>query len=392
MKKKLLIAGGGYADIPLIKAAKSLGFYVVTSGNRADDLGHCHSDECRLEDFSDPEAMLRLAQELNVDAVCACCNDFSALTAAYVAEKMGLPGHDNYSIAQVIHHKDLYRDFALKHNIPAPRAQGFVDADQALSALTNFRFPVIVKPVDLTGGKGITTISRLEDAQSAIDGAFGRSKAKRIVIEEFIEGSRHGFSAFVLDGRIVFYFNDNEHYYLNPYLVSAASSPAQVPPGTAERLVAVSEKIVALLNLVTGIFHIQYIMRDDEPVIIEICRRAPGDLYVQFVQHATGVDYPAYIVRAAAGMDCGDLTQILPTGYFTRHCIMTSRPGQVRGLSIDPMVQANIIDQFTWWKVGDQVEDFLTQKFGIVFLQFSSVPEMLQKTQNMQCLIKMELA
>lgn len=386
-KKKLLIAGGGYADIPTVLAAKALGYYVITSGSRAEDLAHNYSDECHLVDFSNKSAMLDLAESLEIDAICACCNDFSALTAAYVAEKMGLPGHDSYETTKIIHHKDLYRRFAIENNIPSPRAEGFESIEAALDSLHNFQFPIIIKPVDLTGGKGISRITSPEQAQQALDLAFGWSRAKRVVVEEFIEGDRHGLSMFVRDGKIVFHFNDNEHYYLNPYLVSAASTPSDVSTELVNQLCRISEKIVSLLSLKTGIFHMQYIISGNQAFIIEICRRPPGDLYTRFVQYATGVDYPSYIVRAAAGLSCEGLAQTLPNGYFTRHCVMTSKNGKIKQLHIDSSVRSNIVDQCMWWDVGDKVEDFMTHKLGIVFMRFNSKAEMLEKTNNMQNLI-----
>jgi len=390
-QKKLLIAGGGYADIPLILSAKSLGFYVITSGNRATDLGHRYSDECCLEDFSNKEAMLNLAQKLEIDAICASCNDFSAITSAYIAEKMGLPGHDSYNTTLLIHHKDQYRKFAQEHNIPSPLAEGFTSVKDALANLTKFQVPIIIKPVDLTGGKGISKITNFDDAQEKLEKAFEISRAKRVVIEEFIEGSRHGLSTFIRDGRVVFYFNDNEHYYLNPYLVSAASTPSIVPSEAVNSLCKTAEKIASLLNLKTGIFHIQYILRQGEPIIIEICRRAPGDLYIKFVQIATGIDYPSFIVKAASGMNCNDLVQVAPKGYFTRHCMMPSRNGTLNGISISPDIESNIIDQLIWWQKGEQVQDFLVHKFGIVFLQFGSMEEMLHKTKAMESLIYVKI-
>jgi biotin carboxylase len=293
-KKILLIAGGGYADIPLIQAAKALGFYVITSGNRANDLGHRYSDECHLADFSDQQAMLKLAKTLRIDAICACCNDFSALSSAYVAEQMGLPGHDAYETTQIIHHKDRYRRFALEHNIPSPHAEGFQSVKSALDTLDQFQFAIIIKPVDLTGGKGVSIVTHEDEARSALEVAFTCSRVKRVVVEEFIEGSKHGLSTFIQDGRVVFHFSDNEYYYLNPYLVSAASTPGTVPSEVLRQLCNTAEKVAHLLCLKTGIFHIQYILRGNDPFIIEICRRPPGDLYTRFVQVATGVDYPSF--------------------------------------------------------------------------------------------------
>ncbi|MCA9003644.1 MAG: ATP-grasp domain-containing protein [Planctomycetaceae bacterium] len=391
MHKKLLIAGGGYAEIPLILAAQKMGFHVITSGNRADDLGHRYSDECCLQDFSDKEAMLQLADSLKIDAICASCNDFSAITAAYIAQQLNLPGHDSYETSLLIHHKDRYRAFAIENDIPSPRAKGFDSINAAMAQLSEFDFPVIVKPVDLTGGKGISRIDHIEDAMPVLESAFEISRAKRIVVEEFIEGTRHGFSTFLRDGRVVFFFNDNEHYFLNPYLVSAASTPANVPENTSSILCATAERIASLLNLKTGIFHIQYILQRDKPVIIEICRRAPGDLYIEFVKHATGIDYPAYIVRAASGMECNDLKPVESSGYYTRHCIMPYQNGIIKNVTVSPEIDHHIIDQMLWWKPGEQIDNHLIQKQGIVFLRFNTLDEMLSKTDRLPDLIHVEM-
>ena len=390
-QKKLLLAGGGYADIPLIQAAKKMGYYVITSGNRPEELGHQYSDEYRMADFSDKEAILNLARDLNVSALCACCNDFSALSCAYAAEKLGLPGHDSYDVAQVIHYKDRYREFASRHDIAAPRALSFSNKQDALQGIGALSFPLIIKPVDLTGGKGMSTIKTMEEADAALDKAFAISRMKRVVVEEFINGSRHGFSAFLVDGKIVFYFSDNEHYFLNPYMVSAASTPGLVPDTVKKKLCEDSEKIAALLSLKTGIFHIQYILRGQEPVIIEICRRAPGDLYVRFVEIATGVDYASWIVKSAAGLNCSGLTHAKPRGFFTRHCVMSAKVGRVKEVVFDSCIEKNVVEKFMWWKRGDVISDVLTAKCGIVFLQFSSSDEMMDKTERMQELIRVEM-
>lgn len=391
MKEKLLIAGGGYADIPLVLAAKKLGFFVITSGNNPLDMAHKYSDQISLADFSDKEEMLTLAMSLKIDAICPCANDFSAISCAYVAEKMGLPGHDSYSVTKEIHHKDSYRRFALEHNIPSPKAIGFDNPESALNSLKMFSFPVIVKPVDLTGGKGILKVTSKYEASVAIEAAFKISKTKRIVIEEFIEGSRHGFSAFIVDGKVAFHFSDNEHYFLNQYMVSAASSPTNVSDRNIEKLIFYSEKIVRLMHLKTGIFHVQFIMRDNEPIIIEICRRPPGDLYVDFVNIATSLDYADYIVRSFTNHDCRSLKQTATNGFYTRHCIMADKEGVVDSVDIDEKIDANIVRKFLWWHQGDIISEPLTQKLGIVFLSFTSLDEMLMKTNNMHNLIKVKV-
>lgn len=379
--------GGGYADIPLIKAAQKLGFYVVTTGNRPEDLGHKVSDEYCSADYSDPVAMLELARDLGIDAISPCCNDFSAISCAYVAEQLGLPGHDPFEISKLIHHKDNYRKFALENDIPTPKAMGFSDIDTALSSIGGFMFPLIVKPIDLSGGKGITKIESPSEAKNALDSAFSLSKSGRIVIEEFIDGTRHGFSAFIRDGKVVFHFTDDEHYYLNQYMVSAASTPTTAPESAINVLVTQAQKIARILSLKTGIFHVQFIMCKDEPMIIEICRRPPGDLYIKLVQHATGIDYPSWLVRASCELDCSGLIQKKVDGYYLRHCVMASQSGVLEDIVVSPSIENNIIGSMMWWQQGDRVVDHLVAKFGIVFLKFDSLDELLTRSGVMHELI-----
>ena len=386
--KKLLLVGGSHADIPMILAAKELGYYIITSGNRPDTIGHKHSDEYQNVDFSDKEAVYELAKKLEVEAICSSCNDFSALSVAYAAEKLGLPGHDKYEISEIIHHKDKYREFAIKNGIDTPLAKGFDNEEEAVNNISDMRLPLIVKPVDMTGGKGISVIRDIKEVREAINKAFYVSKAKRVVVEEFIEGTRHGFSAFLYKGKIAFYFTDNEHYYINQYMVSGASSPSSVLKSAEEKLCKDSEIIAELLGLVDGIFHVQFILRDRKPIIIEICRRPPGDLYVKLVKYATGVDYPSYIVKAEAGIDCGDLRYEEPKGYYLRHCIMSDREGIIKDVVYDESIKENIIEDMVFWKKGDILKNKMTDKLAIVFLKFDNENEYKDKVEKINELIR----
>jgi len=169
---KILIFGGGYADVPMILAAKKMGFHVITSGNRVDDIGHQYADEVHLEDFSDPVAMHELAKRLQVDAICPSCNDFAATSAAFVAAELGLPGYDSYKTSLLLHHKDRYRKYASSIGVLSPRAFSFASTREALRLKPSISYPAIVKPVDLTGGKGISVIHNDAEFDFAIENAI----------------------------------------------------------------------------------------------------------------------------------------------------------------------------------------------------------------------------
>lgn len=410
-----MLLGGGHAEIPLIKAAHALGYFVITTGNAREGLGHPYADKNVFEDFSDKEAMLELARRENVSAVCSGCNDFALLSTVYVCEKLGLPGHDSYETSLQIHHKDKYRALAERLNIPTPHAVTVRSRDEFCALFKSgvcasergaddnaapLRFPVIIKPVDLTGGKGIHRAANYEEAVAAYEDAVRRTREDHVVVEEFVTGSNHGFSAMLVKGKVVFFFADNEQYFVNKYMVSGASTPSTTSKRGLDLLCEYSERIAAELNLVDGILHIQYIERDDGiPVIIEICRRPPGDLYIRFVQYATGVNYPRAIILAETGnlqindlIPAGAVKPVPTVKPFLRHCVMASREGVVQSVDFAPEIKGNVIEKFLWYKKGEPTGDILYYKAGIVFLQFDTVDEMMEKTSRMTDLIQVSLA
>lgn len=393
MSKKLLLLGGGHAEIPLIQAAQKLGYFVITTGNAREGLGHAYADKNVFEDFSDYEKMLSLAKAEGVDRVCSGCNDFALLSTAYVCEKLGLPGHDSYETSLQLHHKDKYRALATRLNIPTPNAITVRNTEEFETALKTLSFPIIVKPVDLTGGKGIHRAASAEEARAAYADALSRTREDHVVVEEFVVGTNHGFSAYLQNQKVVFYFADNEQYFLNKYMVSGANTPTTTSLRGQRLLCEYSERIAKELKLVDGILHIQYIEKSDgTPVIIEICRRPPGDLYIKFVQYATGVDYPKMLIQAETGEACTEILPPLGTlpKPFLRHCIMAEKKGFAQSVYFAPEIEKNIVEKFLWYKKGEPITDPLYYKAGIVFMQFSTPEEMQSLTEKMTDLVKVD--
>ena len=386
--KKLLLLGGSHAEIPLIKAAQELGWFVITTGNNRDGLGHPYADKTVFADFSNKEEMLELARTEGVSAVCSGCNDFALLSTVYVCEKLGLPGHDSFATSLEIHHKDKYRALATRLSIPTPRAAAVRNEQEFEAAISTLAFPIIVKPVDLTGGKGIHRAANAEEARAAYKDATSRTREDHVVVEEFVIGTNHGFSAMLVKGKVAFAFSDNEQYFVNKYLVSGANTPSTTAAEGLAKLSEYSERIACELNLVDGILHIQYIERaDGAPVIIEICRRPPGDLYIKFVKYATGVDYPKFIIMAETGEDISAIQDVPTQGFWLRHCVMAGHEiengSTVRDVTFAPEIQGNIVEKFLWYKPGETIADKLTYKAGIVFFKFDSLAEMQDKTARM---------
>lgn len=391
--KKLLILNGSHSEIPLIQAGKKLGYYVITSGNKPELIGHKYSDEYVDCDFSDTELVLNTFKDKGLAAVCSCANDFGALTAAYLSEALGLPGHDTYENALTIHHKNRFKAFAEANNVPTPRARAYDSVDAALRDAAALKYPVMVKPVDLTGGKGVTKVTDESGFAGAVKKAFDMSRKKVIVTEEFAEGTQHSFSTFLINKKVAAFFSDNEYSDYNRFLVSTSGGPADDVDKTQDILIAEAEKIASVLGLCDGVFHYQYILSaDKKPHILEITRRCSGDMYPVPVEHALGLPWAEWIVRAECGLDMSGfaVNNFSQSGFGGRHCVMAENEGVVKNVFIADELKGNIYDKFFWGGAGSVIADRFTDKIGILFFEFATREEMLDKCGRIKSLVKIE--
>lgn len=371
-QQTVLILNGSHAEIPLIEAAKALGYRVVTTGADPSGLGHPFADDYVPADFSDAEAVLAVARDQGAVGIIAGCNDFAAITAAHVADAMDLPGHDSLETCIRLHHKDRFRETMEALGLPSIRAVRVSDDHEVHDAIAELHLPVIVKPIDLTGGKGMTVCESVDEIGAAVDTALERSRASHVVIEEYLSGSHHGFTCFIESGKVVWWFADDEQYFLNPFLVAGTSTPSSLHNRAIERLVEAVEALSHHLELVDGLVHIQCILTADGPRIIELCRRCPGDLYPEFVRISTGHDYAATVVRAELGLPL-EISSPAPTPKPTvRNCAMAAVEGAFDAIAIAPEVQGHVVRQWPLAEPGSPITDHLTQKQAIIFLQFPS--------------------
>lgn len=378
--KRILIPGGKTSDISLVNAAHRLGYYVITSGNDANAPAHRLSDEYVSADYSNRECMLALAQEKRIDNMCSSANDIALISTTYVCEKMGLLGHDSYETTLTLHHKDRFKKLARRLALHVPDGEWFTDESEALEYALNVDHEIIIKPVDLVAGNGITHALTESDKREGIHKAFHMSLNKRIVIERFIHGTSHSFSAFIVNRKIVYSYSDNEYSFAGANHISTSAGPATDFEKVRDILIKDVEKVAADLNLVDGRLHTQYIMTPDgEPYILEITRRASGDMYTVPESRALGFDTAEWIVRAECGMDMSNCPRnIAQKGFTGRHCVAAPKPGTIKDIIIAPELESHIFDRLMWWNPGFEIRNCEKEFAGLIFYDFDNREQMLK--------------
>jgi biotin carboxylase len=379
--KRLLLLGGSTQQIPAIEYANKQGYYTILCDYLPDNPGQYHADKFYCVSTTDKEAILEVAQKEKVDGIVAYASDPAAPTAAYVAEKMGLPTNP-YKSVELLTNKDKFRSFLAKHNFNTPKAKGYSSIEQATKEIEEFRLPVIIKPVDSSGSKGVSKLTDSKDIKSQIEYALSFSRVKRIIIEEFVEkfGYQVAGDGFSVNGELVFRCFANDHFNangLNPFVPISASFPYNMPKRIHDKIHAEIQRLFDLLNIKTGAYNFDIRLDEDENVyLMEIGPRNGGNFIPQVTRYATGVDMIDYTIRAAMGEDCSDIKMVEPKGYWSYYAVHSSKSGVLKEIKIDEDVKANhIVESHLNYKIGDQVPAFTgaNGSIGILIMKFDSM-------------------
>ena len=188
-----------------IKKAKELGYYVICAAVGGDLPGKEAADEFYFVSTTDKYAILDLARRKEVDGILAYGTDVAASTAAYVSERLHLPTNP-YDAVKVLTNKGKFRKFMTQRGYLTPKYGAFSDKEQAREFLTTMELPVILKPVDSSGSKGVAVIRSNEEFDLRYDEAMSYSLSGCVIIEEYIvkEGYQIDGDGFVRDGKIEF--------------------------------------------------------------------------------------------------------------------------------------------------------------------------------------------
>ena len=379
-KKKLMILGGSRYALPVIRAAHELGAYVITADYLPDNIAHKYSDEYCNVSITDREATLRAAREREIDGIISFACDPGVVTAAYVAEQLGLPSVGSFEAVSILQNKGRFRAFLTEHGFNVPTAKGYTAVEDALREADAFHWPVIVKPTDSAGSKGVTRVDDPAKLGEAIAYALSFSRGKEFIIEDFI--TQHGFSSdtdsFSVDGELKFVSFNCQRFDSgaeNPYTPAAYSWPSSMSEEHQEELRAEIQRLIKLLHLGTSIYNIETREgTDGKAYIMECSPRGGGNRLAECLEYATGVRLVENAVRAALGMPTVGVEQRPYDGCWAEVILHSDRPGVFDSLSIDPSIADAVVERDLWIEPGTRIGGFsaANEAIGTLVLKFET--------------------
>ncbi len=385
--KKLMILGGSRYAIPVIKAAHDLGIYVITCDYLPDNVAHKYSDHYCNISIIDKDKTLKAAKELAIDGVVSFACDPGVVTAAYVAEKMGLPFQCSYQSAVILQDKGLFRKFLADHGFNTPKAKRYTDKEEPFHDVDFFDWPVIVKPVDSAGSKGVTRVDSPDELKPAIDEAVEHSHNGAFIIEDFLtfEGYHSSTDPFTVNGKLKFITYSDQLFdpdAENPYTPARIIWPSTMKQEHQDYLTGEIQRLMDLLGMKDGIYNIETCVGlNGKPYIMEVSPRGGGCKIAELQHMAYGVNLIENEVRKAVGMPLLEIDSSECDGHWCEMVIhaQPEHSGILKDVKIDPDVEekyVKVVDLSA--KKGDMVHPFTgaNMALGDMFLRFESREEL----------------
>lgn len=393
MKKKLMLLGGIRYLLPVIKKAHELGAHVITADYLPDNIAHGYSDEYVNVSIMDKESVLKVAVEKKIDGIMSFACDPGVATAAYVAEKMGLPFQCSYDAAAILQDKGRFRQFLIENGFNCPKARSYSSKEEALADMSSARadgrrpqFPVIVKPVDSAGSKGCIRADSKSELPSAIDVALENGHNGRVIIEDFLtfESYHSSTDPFTVDGKIVSMTYSDQLFDKeaeNPYTPAFIIWPSSMAKRHQGYLTSEIQRLFGLLGMKTGIYNIETVVGEGGiPYIMEVSPRGGGCKIAEIQQMAYGANLIENEIRKALSMPLNLATEHEVSGHWCE-MILHARPGQTgrfQALEIAECMKNKVRAIDMTVKPGDVVHPFsgANMSLGDIFLQFESREEL----------------
>ena len=391
--KKILLLGGSAQQIVAIKTAQKLGYYTVLCDYLQDNPGQYIADKFYLVSTTDKEAVLKVAKRENINGILAYASDPAAPTAAYVAEKLGLPGSP-YESVEILCNKDKFREFLKANGFCTPEARGYMNVKEAFDDIANgiFKYPLIVKPVDSSGSKGVSRIDSIDQAEQLLEYAMSYSRGHRIIVEEFVEkyGYQIAGDGLSVDGKLVFRYFANDHFNplcKNPFVPISASFPYEQPLEIQDKIHEEIQRLLTALKMKTTTYNFDMrIDKDYNVYLMEVAPRDGGNYIPDVIKYATGVDLVECSVKAAMGdyIDIGKFGE--PSGFYSYFAIHSLKDGVLDKIEFSKEGENHIIEKHIIKAPGDKICSFIgaNSTLGCLIMKFDSFEQMTHMMDNSQ--------
>lgn len=307
MQKKLLLLGAGFEQKIVIDHAHNLGIHVIAVDANPDAEGLKIADTPIVNDIKNIDELCVIAKKYSIDGVMTHAVEIPHIVSR-VSERMNLPGLSS-AIADRATNK-LSRIKCFKNNkIPSPLFEHASSKEEAYQKVKNMKFPIVIKPIDNAGSRGVSKIEKIDDIHKGFNDAILFSNEKTVLIEEFLIGPEISTESIILNGKIITTGFADRNYTIKerfkPHMIENGHTiPSILSNDKQKKIIQVAEDAIRAIGINFGVAKGDLILDNDKPKVLEMAARTSGGRFASdMVPLSSGVNIIPALIQMSLGLD-----------------------------------------------------------------------------------------
>jgi biotin carboxylase len=352
----VLIVGAGPAQCKGIAKAQQMGLSTIATDRNPRAPGLAIADIPVVLDVKDCENTIKVARQYQVDGVFSIASEVSVRTVAAVAEELKLPGLSR-QLARIVTDKALMREKYVEYGVLSPRFRVVYLSEEAFETIEELSLPVVIKPADNAGSRGVTKVSTESQIEDAFDKAKNFSEQGKVLVESFMDGVEVSAEAFVYRGEIRILSLSDKIRTPPPYLLdTTVIFPSDYHKEIQDKICELATKAIKAVGINDGPVHIEIMMTPEGPKMVELAARGPGfKVFTDMIPYVTGVDVVEGVIRLALGEE-PNLEIRANRGSVLK--FIEARPGRIKDIQGEEQVRniRGVYDFELYLGIGDDIK------------------------------------
>lgn len=375
--KKILIIGASILQLPAIKKAKELGYYVGVVDYNPNAIGISYADEYFNVSTIDIDGVVKTALAFQPDGIMTLATDMPMRAVAKACEACGLKGIRFETAIKATDKGEMIKSFET-HGVAHPWYFIVPDPETLNGVLERITYPCIIKPTDNAGSRGVMLCRNAEELKNGYTYSRSESRGGGVIIEEYLKGPEFSIEVMVIDGEPhVLQITDKLTTGAPHFVEMGHSQPTGQNDENRAKICDLAVRACKAVGIDNGPAHVEMILTKDGPKMVELGARMGGDcITTHLVPLSTGIDMVGSTIRLA----CGEKIDIEPKfkrgsaiRYFDTHNGTITRIEGVEEAQKIPGVREISITR----QVGETIGEIgsSTDRVGFVIAQADTAEE-----------------
>lgn len=364
--KKLLVLAAGILQVPIIKRAREMGYYVIAADGNTNAVGLQYADKQICANITSEEEMVAIAKQEQIDGVIHPCSEVSMNVMGRIHDELNLSGVSRKQ-AVVATNKHLMREAFKKGDAPSPISILAKSAEDAWEQFMAMPGDAILKPSRNSGSRGIAKVSKgsngvsevsKEDFYKLYDIALEESRDNSVLIEQFIEGPEFSVEIIVWEGKVnVLTVTDKKTTEAPHFVELGHNQPSCFPEETVALIKDAAVRGVKALGVDKCACHAEVKVQDGKAYLMEIGARMGGDfISTVLTRLSTGIDMVAAAIDCALNIEPDLTPKAAPQGVCIRY--FCPKPGKLVSISNTEVLDDPRVHEWEiYHQVGDEIPE-----------------------------------